>query len=215
MRACATLIAASAVCRAAGAAEPCQRGRDCHCAALAGECLAPAVALASAGGALWGEPCGCWTSDTALWRRMGLGGARMTWQGAVETASIALRMNLTLRGETRPRAHSREDYGALPAPLHAVVSRPELARRIVKATTLNVRVACGARACGAPRRMRGAWAVVPVSTASCKPWALAGASGTDEPSKHGGTSRKRARVHQHTRTHSKCQSWKRQQDTYR
>jgi len=77
---------------------------------------------------------------------MGLGGARMTWQGAVETASIALRMNLTLRGETRPRAHSREDYGALPAPLHAVVSRPELARRIVKATTLNVRVACGARA---------------------------------------------------------------------
>jgi hypothetical protein len=51
---------------------------------------------------------------------------------------MALRMNLTLRGETRPLAHSREDYGALPAPLHAVVSRPERTRA-QKATTLNVR----------------------------------------------------------------------------
>jgi len=62
----------------------------------------------------------------------------LTLQGAVETASMALRMNLTLRGETRPLAHSREDYGALPAPLHAVVSRPERTRA-QKATTLNVR----------------------------------------------------------------------------
>jgi hypothetical protein len=167
MRACATLIAASALCRAAGAAGPCRRWRNCRCAALAGECLAPA------GRALWGEPCGCWTSDTALWRRMGWGGARMTRQGAVETASMALRMNLTLRGETRPRAYSREDYGALPAPLHAVVSRLELARRIVKATTLNVRAACGARACGAPWCAacvaRGLWCPCPQQTLVSKP----------------------------------------------
>lgn len=43
-------------------------------------------------------------------------------QGAVETASLALRANLTLRGETSPRTHPREDRSALPAPLQAVVS---------------------------------------------------------------------------------------------
>ena len=43
-------------------------------------------------------------------------------QGAVETASLALRANLTLRGETSPRTHPREDRSVLPAPLQAVVS---------------------------------------------------------------------------------------------